>query len=138
MDAVGADVLAISRMEQALSRSGARFLDRVFTRAEQDAGAAHPRRAAYFAAGFAAKEAVFKLFGDAWPPDGAFTDIEISRGANGEPQVRLAGPMLERAGPGAQVQVSLSWDGDVAFAVALLVSGKPVSGTPGATARNAS
>jgi holo-[acyl-carrier protein] synthase len=118
---IGVDVLSIARMEETLSRTGNRFLDKVFSLREQAAGKAHPNPTVYFATRFAAKEAVFKLFKEDWSRDGSFTDIEVDCGVHGEPLVHLTGPLRELAGPDACIQISLSWDGDVAFAVALLV-----------------
>ena len=126
MSGIGVDVLSIARMEETLSRSGTRFLDKVFTLKEQAAGKAHPNPTVYFATGFAAKEAVFKLFKDDWSRGGSFTEIEVERGVHGEPLVHLTGRMRELAGPGACIQISLSWDGDTAFAAALLTRGVSV------------
>ena len=119
MFAIGVDVLSIARMEEILSRTGDRFLDRVFTSDEKRAGQAHPRPAVYFATRFAVKEAVFKLLQADWSSGGSFQDIEVRRGDHGEPVVHLAGWMLERIDADASIQVSLSWDGDTACAVAL-------------------
>ncbi|HYN89013.1 MAG TPA: holo-ACP synthase, partial [Ardenticatenaceae bacterium] len=60
MLATGIDLIEIARIEEALERFGARFLDRVYTPAEQRACG---RRAPSLAARWAAKEAASKALG---------------------------------------------------------------------------
>ncbi len=86
---LGTDIIEISRMKKALKNP--RFLQRVFTKAEQ---AYCNRRgeaaAASYAARWAAKEAVLKAFGTGLR-EGTLQDIEILPDALGCPQVRLSG-----------------------------------------------
>jgi holo-[acyl-carrier protein] synthase len=99
-----------------------RYLDRVYTRAEQEAcraGGAAPR-AESLAARFAAKEAVLKLIGTADGVDPR--SVEITH-QDGRPVVRLYGraaSLAEEAHLGP-IDVSLSHTGDhaLAFAVAI-------------------
>lgn len=118
---IGVDIISISRMAEILKRSGEIFLNRVYTDSEQQIGRMHHDPVVYYALTFAAKEAVFKLFGMGW--EGVdLRDIEVSRGPLGEPVVELkegfAGLIGKRGK--ARVLLSLSYDGDTAAAVAVL------------------
>jgi holo-[acyl-carrier protein] synthase len=111
---IGLDVLGIDRLERALARRP-RLAERLFTEAERDYAAARARPARHLAARFCAKEAVAKAVGvdGGW----AFRDVEVV--ATGDrPQVRLAGRVAAQArGP---VHISLTHDGDIAAAVAIV------------------
>ncbi len=114
----GCDVQRIDDVEVAVETFGARYLDRVYTTAEQDACAAGG--ASSLAARFAAKEAVLKLIGTADGVD--LRSIEIISD-HGRPAVRLTGraAALAEAAELGPIDVSLSHSGAVAlaFAVAL-------------------
>jgi holo-[acyl-carrier protein] synthase len=87
MLACGVDLISISRIESAVSRFGARFLDRVFTPAEQR----HCRgKASSLAARWAGKEAVSKALG-CGIGDIAWQEIEILADGTGAPVVHLHG-----------------------------------------------
>lgn len=116
---IGVDIIEISHMEEILARSGDIFLDRAFTNAEKQAGRKHCFPAAYFAVTFAAKEAVFKLFGTGWDEGGDLKDIEVWQGPNGQPAVQLYGPFAQLTAK-KQISLSLSCDADTATAVAVL------------------
>ncbi|PWH17171.1 MAG: holo-[acyl-carrier-protein] synthase [Anaerolineae bacterium] len=89
----GIDICEIARLRQAIERQGERLLARVFTPTErQQCG----NNYASLAARFAAKEAVGKALGTGLGPV-AFTEIEILRGENHEPLLRLHGKALQRA-----------------------------------------
>ena len=121
---IGVDIIAISRMAEILARTGDVFLDRVFTSEEKQAGENHPHPAAYYAARFAAKEAIFKLFCTSWENGLDMLEIEISQGRSGQPIVRLSGrfqQLAEEKGS-AGVLLSLSSDDDKAIAFAALVT----------------
>ncbi|GAB4489345.1 MAG: holo-ACP synthase [Anaerolineales bacterium] len=89
----GIDLCEIPRLREAAQRRGERFLARVFTATERkECGENY----ASLAARFAAKEAVAKALGTGLGPV-SFTEIEITRGENREPILRLHGKALERA-----------------------------------------
>lgn len=121
MLAIGVDIVAISRMRETLQRSGSIFTDRVFTVREKEDSLTHPDRVVYYAEVFAAKEAVFKTFSTGWEDGMSFLDIEIRKGFNGEPLVRVMGAFLQLLSQKnvRDIQISLSWEQDtvVAFAV---------------------
>lgn len=119
---LGADIITLSRMKDAVETSGAVFLDKVFTPREQERSRAHPNRVAYLAVTFAAKEAIFKTFGTGWDAGVRFTDIEITDGPHGEPLAVLSGKFAELAALRgvSRVLVSVAYDGDYAIGVASL------------------
>lgn len=120
---IGVDIVNISGMKEILERSGDLFIKRVFTDAEQKAAMERNDPVAYYAANFAAKEAIFKTFGTDWECGAGFLDIEVLRGSHGEPLAGLKGRFAEISGeePGGRVLVSLSYDGDIVISVAALV-----------------
>jgi len=89
----GVDLIDIERIQRALERHGPRFLARVFTPREQ---AICGMDAACLAGRFAAKEAVSKALGTGIGPV-SWREIEIMRGAAGEPVLSLHGQALEIA-----------------------------------------
>ncbi len=120
---LGTDIVETARIKTAILRHGEAFLERVFT-AEEIAYCApmrdpHP----YYAARFAAKEAVAKAFGTGLGSDMAFRDIGICRKESGEPFVVLTGTAAataQRLGI-VEVRVSLSHSEHYATATALAV-----------------
>jgi len=74
-----------------LERHESRFLDRVFTAAEQKQANEVKNRIEKLAGRFAAKEAVLKLLGTGWRGKIAWTDIEVVNNPLGKPIVTLSG-----------------------------------------------
>jgi holo-[acyl-carrier protein] synthase len=102
---VGVDIVDVARFARALQRHP-KIVGRLFTDDERRDANSRPER---LAARFAAKEAVLKSlqagFGAA-----PWKSIEIHRGANGAPSVRLHGPAAQLAAQKgvATLHVSLS------------------------------
>jgi len=119
---VGVDIIAISRMKDVLETSGKPFMNKVFTRREQEKIAEHHDSAACAAMFFAAKEAIFKTFGISWSHGVKMSEIEVRDGKWGEPLPVLLGRFAEIAAEKGveQVLLSLSYDGDYAIAMAAL------------------
>ena len=112
---VGCDVLNIGRMEGFLDKPGS---DRVFTKGEREYIALRKTSASQSAAGiFAAKEAVLKALGTGIRY--RLTDLEIMHEEGGRPAVKTSGALLEDF-PNARYFVSISHDGDCAFACAVV------------------
>ena len=88
----GIDIVSVERLRQSVEEHGQHFLDRVFTAAEQ-AYCARSRKRYYehLAGRFAAKEAVLKVLGTGWRGGIAWTDIEITNEASGQPRLTLTG-----------------------------------------------
>lgn len=119
---VGVDIIAVARMERALARREAAFFRRVFTAGEGQDGRRRKERAAFFAARFAAKEAVMKALGCGWGPVG-WQEVEIRRAPSGQPTVALHGEAARRAKERGvtAVHVSLSHEREYAVAYAVAV-----------------
>lgn len=83
----GVDLIENSRVEEAINRHGARFLNRIFTEAEQRESGG---RISSLAARFAAKEAVAKALG-CGIGDVGWLDIEIRSDENKAPYLVLHG-----------------------------------------------
>ena len=94
---LGLDLVEVDRLGAAIERHGERFLRRVFTEGERDYCEAKSEPAVFYAARFAAKEAVAKAFGTGIGADIGWLDIEVVRNAAGAPAVRLAGKGAELA-----------------------------------------
>lgn len=87
----GIDLVDFPRIEEMIKRHGKRFLNRVFTAAEQAYAEANKNGTEKLAGRFAAKEAVLKLMGTGWRGKIAWTDIEIVNNPAGQPEVTLCG-----------------------------------------------
>ena len=88
----GIDIIETDRMRESVSEHGQRFLDRVFTPAEQTYCARNQKRYYEHMAGrFAAKEAVLKVLGTGWRGGIAWTDVEILPEPSGQPVINLTG-----------------------------------------------
>jgi holo-[acyl-carrier protein] synthase len=115
----GCDLQPVDDVREAIRDFGARYLDRVYTPAEQASYAAGGPSS--LAARFAAKEAVLKLIGTAEGVD--LRSVEIRTAPGGRPEVHLTGraaELAEAAGVGAgSIDVSLSHTADLAMAVAV-------------------
>ena len=111
-------------MGRLLTRFGDAAVERQFTDRERaEAPSAGPRRAAYFAARFAAKEAVMKALGIGFARGVAFADVEVTLPHGGAPLVVLRG---EAATVAARLGIrgwmlSISRGGGVAVASAIAV-----------------
>src|SRR5947208_9442500 len=95
----GIDIVETERIRELAERHGQHFLDRCFTKTEQDYCTANPKRYFEHLAGrFAAKEAVLKVLGTGWRHGIAWTDIEITKTEAGQPGVALSGECARIAG----------------------------------------
>lgn len=120
----GVDIVRVSELRAAVQRWGDKFLRRVYTPHELATGKGRSRQYEFFAARFAAKEAVIKAFG-AWRGRIGlpFQSIEIVADASGRPLVRLTGAALQlkRRSRASDVMLSLSHTDDYAVASAIVV-----------------
>jgi len=115
---VGVDIIEIERIEGVLRRHGQRFLQRVYTPAEQ----AYCRgRVPELAARFAAKEAVSKALGTGLRGI-AWREMEILGDERGKPLVRLHGRAKARAEELGLSAFALSLSHSRDYAVALVVA----------------
>src|SRR5215468_2626654 len=92
---IGIDLIEIERMAQAITRTGQRLIERLYTDAEQAyCGQQHPPYPCY-AARFAAKEAFLKALGTGLRQRMRWRDIEVCRDDLGKPSLRLYGYLQE-------------------------------------------
>jgi holo-[acyl-carrier protein] synthase len=114
----GIDIIEIRRFKRLIERYGSRFIERVFTPLEiAEAGG----RAHSLAARFAAKEAVSKALGTgigliSWQ------EIEILKGENDAPGLRLLGSAARRAQDLGLADWSVSLSHEQEHAVAMVVA----------------
>ena len=118
---MGIDIVSVRRMRQAIERQGTRFLDRVFTQAEQ--AYCNPKRNKYenYAARFAAKEAVIKAK-QGGKGRYAFRDIEVVRGLRGAPSISLTPQARKKLGisPTARFELTMAHEREFAVAAVAL------------------
>ena len=124
---LGSDICDIRRIEAAIARHGARFLERVFTETERAKAARRAERiqAATFAKRFAAKEAAAKALGTGFRRGVFFTDLGVVNLPSGQPTLRMTGGAAARLSaitpPGMVAQVALSMTDEYPYAYAQVI-----------------
>lgn len=121
----GIDLVEIERIEQSAKRFGQRFLNRVFTPAEQAYCMRKRNSAESLAARFAAKEAGAKALGTGISHGVSWLEIEVVREPGGRPTIRFHGraaEIAERMGV-AHVALSITHTGSLSMASVLLENG---------------
>jgi len=118
----GIDLVDFKRIEQMLERHEDRFLDRVFTSAEQAYANSNRNSTQTLAGRFAAKEAVLKLMGTGWRGKIAWTDIEVLNNPSGQPEVTVRGEVEKIAARLGVKQISVSITHTANFAIASAVA----------------
>jgi holo-[acyl-carrier protein] synthase len=93
----GIDIVENARIAASIERHGSRFLARVFTDSEIQYCAGMKAPEPFYAARFAAKEAISKAFGTGIGAQLGWLDIDIRRKATGEPFVVLTGAGADTA-----------------------------------------
>lgn len=122
---IGVDLCDARRIESSMERFESRFLDRIYTLAEQAHACAAAKPALSFAKRFAAKEAVAKAFGTG-VRGFLFIDIEVISGPLGKPHVILHGGAVDvlrglvPEGRTAHIHLSLSDEDPYATAYAII------------------
>jgi len=116
----GVDIVEVQRIHELIERHGVRFLDKVFTKKEQnycEKGAHIDQR---YAGRFAAKEAIRKALqpftNEVYLP---FTQIEILPDDFGVPVPVLLKP-ISTTTPYQEISVSISHENDYAIAMAII------------------
>ena len=118
----GIDLVDFPRIEEMVKEHNKRFLDRVFTSAEQAYADANKNRIEKLAGRFAAKEAVLKLVGTGWRGKIAWTDIEIINNPAGQPLVTVSGEVKRLVDKLGIKQISVSITHTANFAIASAVA----------------
>ena len=121
----GIDLVEIGRIQQSMDRYGSRFLDRVYTGAEQAYCLRKRKAAESFAARFAAKEAGAKALGTGIRNGVNWLEIEVVREAGGRPAIQFHGRAAQvaaRLGV-ARAALSITHTADLAMASVVLENG---------------
>ena len=118
----GIDLVDCPRIEQMIQRHGERFINRVFTAAEQAYAGKSKNEVEKLAGRFAAKEAILKLIGTGWRGKIAWTDIEVINNAAGQPEVTLDGEVGKIAEKLGIKHISISITHTANFAIASAVA----------------
>lgn len=117
---VGTDIVEVSRIQQAIEKSGKGFLTRVFTEAEC---ATNNQTYERLAGCWAAKEAAVKALGTGFRQGIRFHDIEVIHDVLGAPHLLFTGKFAELAEQKGirSSSLSISHTQYIAIAVVILV-----------------
>jgi holo-[acyl-carrier protein] synthase len=118
----GIDLVDCPRIDEMVEKHGDRFLNRVFTPAEQDCARGRKNSIENYAGRFAAKEAILKLIGTGWRGKIAWTDIEVTNDPAGRPIVALSGEVERIARELGIERISISITHTANFAIASAVA----------------
>ncbi len=126
---IGSDLIDIRRVEKVIERHGARFIDRIFTEAEQakaERRSKAPRSLiATYAKRFAAKEACAKALGTGIREGVWWRDMGVVNLPGGRPTMRLTGGALARLEtllpPGHEARIDLTITDDWPLAQAFVI-----------------
>ncbi len=118
----GIDLVDCPRIEQMVQRHGERFVNRVFTAAEQAYAKSSRNEMEKLSGRFAVKEAVLKLIGTGWRGKIAWTDIEVINNAAGQPEVTIRGEVKRIADELGIEQISVSITHTANFAIASAIA----------------
>jgi holo-[acyl-carrier protein] synthase len=127
---IGSDLIDIRRVEKVMERHGERFINRIFTDAEQ-AKAARRAKApkaliATYAKRFAAKEACSKALGTGMHQGVWWRDMGVVNLPGGRPTMQLTGGALRRlesllpAGHEARIDLTITDDWPLAQAFVII------------------
>ncbi|ALE04001.1 holo-ACP synthase [Bartonella ancashensis] len=86
---LGSDIIDIRRVEKMLARYGDRFIQRIFTDAEQSKSNGLRRSSCSYAKRFAAKEACAKALGTGFSCGVSWKDIGVVNLPSGKPTMKL-------------------------------------------------
>ena len=117
----GIDLAEIGRLQQSIDRYGSRFLDRIYTAAEQAYCLRKRNSAESFAARFAAKEAGAKALGTGISHGVSWREIEVVRERSGRPTLELHGRAAQIAARLGVVRIALSITHTTGLAMASVV-----------------
>ncbi|MBI1239301.1 MAG: holo-ACP synthase [Alphaproteobacteria bacterium] len=125
---IGSDLIDIRRIERTLERFGPRFIQRLYTDAEQRKSEGRRNRAASYAKRFAAKEACSKALGTGFRRGVFWRDMGVVNLRSGKPTMALTGGALKQleaitpAGMAAQIDLSITDDFPLAQAIVIITA----------------
>lgn len=116
---IGADIIEVERIKNAIEKYGDRFLKRIFTETEINYCEEYKdKKFLHYAARFAVKEAFSKAIGTGLTQGFKFTEIGIINEKNGKPIVVLDGTMKDKY---SQYKIDVSISHTETNAVAFIV-----------------
>lgn len=118
---LGLDIAEIDRIEAAIGRHGAPFLERLYTPREVSYCEKHRNKFERYAGRFAAKEAAMKALGTGWRHGVRWRDIEVVREPSGKPTLLLEGVAREFADRMGVKNISLTITHSGNFALAQVI-----------------
>jgi holo-[acyl-carrier protein] synthase len=118
---LGLDIAEIDRIEAAIARHGAPFLERLYTPREVSYCEKHRNKFERYAGRFAAKEAAMKALGTGWRHGVRWRDIEVVREPSGKPSLHLEGVAREFADRMGVKNISLTITHSGNFALAQVI-----------------
>ena len=124
---IGSDICDIRRIEKAIERYGARFLERIFTETERAKAMRRTEKiqASTFAKRFAAKEAAAKALGTGFRSGVFFADLGVVNLRSGQPTLVMTGGSADRlraiTPAGMEPQVHLSMTDEYPYAYAQVI-----------------
>ena len=139
---IGSDICDIRRIEKAIARHGARFLERVFTETERAKALRRTEtiQASTFAKRFAAKEACAKALGTGFRAGVFFRDLGVVNLPSGRPTMKLTGGAQARLDaitpPGWQARIDLTLTDEGPLAQAFVIISAEALPGPGSPASN--
>ena len=124
---IGVDLAKIDRVRRIVARWQDRFIRRVFTEGEIAYCQRHHDPVPHFAARFAAKEAALKALGTGLSMGVSWRELEVRRERGQAPTMTLSGrsAAIAQSRGASRILVSLTHDGDYAFAQVMLVGEGP-------------
>ncbi|TSE02410.1 holo-ACP synthase [Mesorhizobium intechi] len=132
---IGSDLIDIRRIEKSLEHHGQRFVQRIYTEAEQARSENRRARAASYAKRFAAKEACAKALGTGMAQGVFWRDMGVVNLPSGAPTMALTGGALARLEkilpPGHRAAIHLTITDDFPLAQAfVIIEALPVEQAP--------
>jgi len=118
---LGLDIAEIDRIEAAIARHGAPFVERLYTPREVSYCEKHKNKFERYAGRFAAKEAAMKALGTGWRQGVRWRDIEVVREPSGKPTLLLEGVAREFADRMGVKNISLTITHSGNFALAQVI-----------------
>ncbi len=114
---IGTDIIEIERIFKAIERRGTALIKKLFTKNEIDYCKKYKNPYPYFAARFAAKEAVVKALGFGFGKI-SFHDIEIIKDKRGKPSIKFSSKVMKDFdNPNIHLSISHSEAYALAFAI---------------------
>ena len=117
---IGTDILQVCRVARGIESVGDTYLNRVYTKKEQEQSCSYSNREIYFASRFCAKEAVYKAL-RLNRPQMDWQQIEILSDDSGVPSVILHGDteIYARKHGIHRIMLSISYETDYVLSFAL-------------------